>query len=271
MMMSLIRSLLATAMLTPVFAAEPFAYFMSLKPGHFRTYSTPHDSFWCCVGSGMENHTRYGSAIYFRDGDRLYVNLFIPSRVEWEEQGLVLEQRSAFPQEETVEFTIKKASADPLTLKVRCPSWIAGPMTADLNGKAVTLEAEPGRYATVRRVWKEGDRLAVTMPMELRTEALEGDPNHVAFLYGPLVLAGDLGPVERSGSFPYAVEQWDDFRRPSKDVPVLVRPEGEELVERLHRMSGERIAFRTAGLGQPEEVTLRPYNELFYTHQNVYW
>ena len=83
-----------------------YAYFMSLKPGIFRTYSTPHDSFWCCVGSGMENHTKYGRAIYFHDGDSLYVNLFIPSRLEWKETGLVLEQRTEYPRSAATEFTV---------------------------------------------------------------------------------------------------------------------------------------------------------------------
>jgi len=248
-----------------------YAYFMSFKPGHFRTYSTPHDSFWCCYGSGMENPTRYGSAIYFHEGDRLFVNLYLPSRLDWKEQGMVLAQRSGYPYEDTVEFTVEKAPATPVALELRCPSWIAGPMTAELNGKQVALDAEPGSFATVRRVWKPGDRLVLTLPMKLHTESLEGDPDRVAFLYGPLVLGGDLGPVERSGSFPYAVEQWDNFRRPSKDVPVLVRPEGADLVERFKRLPGERLAFRSEGLGKPEEVTLRPYNELFYEHQNLYW
>ena len=77
-----------------------FTYFMSLKPGLFKTFSTPFDSFWCCVGTGMENHTKYGEAIYFHGRDDLYVNLFIPSVLTWGEKGFAMEQRTDYPRRE---------------------------------------------------------------------------------------------------------------------------------------------------------------------------
>src|SRR5690606_17833376 len=169
-----------------------FAYFMSLKPGHFRTYSTPFDSFWCCVGSGMENHTKYGEAIYFHRGDELFVNLFIPSVLTWEAKDLVVEQRTDYPKGHEVHLTILAAGDTPVTLRVRSPGWVESPVTFALNGQALTSEAKAGSYASIERTWKKGDRLVATIPMAPRTELLRSSTNQVSFIYGPVVLAGDL-------------------------------------------------------------------------------
>ncbi len=215
-----------------------YAYFMSLKPGFFRTYSTPHDSFWCCVGSGMENHTKYGRAIYFHDGDSLYVNLFIPSRLEWEETGLVLEQRtqvSRIPEPPNSPSLQHPNRAS--TSACGCRTGQRPASTSRVNGERYVVDTPPGRYATVRRDWTAGDRLTVNFPMTLRTEALRGSPDRVAFLYGPVVLAGDLGPVERSESFPYAKDQWDNFEAPAAAVPELVGDPGS-IVESIEAVPG---------------------------------
>ncbi len=247
-----------------------FAYFISLKPGHFKTYSTPEDSFWCCVGSGMENHTKYNDSIYFHGADSLYVNLFIPSRLNWQEQGLVLEQQTTYPHSNRVElrFTPKKPLL--LTMKIRSPQWAGGGLRFRLNGKPMRVASAPGSYAEVRRTWRAGDVLQVTIPMGVRAEAMPDDPNKVAFLYGPLVLAGDLGRVPASKTVPYAPDQGDNFRQPVANVPVLVT-EAKHLADMVKRVGANGLMFRTVGVGQPQDVTLRPFNEIFYDYYNVYW
>jgi DUF1680 family protein len=247
-----------------------FTYFMSLRPGHFKTYSTPEDSFWCCVGSGMENHTKYNDSIYFRGADSLYVNLFIPSRLAWEEKGLVLVQQTAYPRDGRV--VLRFATKKPVTLglKVRTPRWAPGGLRFLLNGERLSAEAAADGYTEIRRTWRAGDRLQVTIPMAVRAEATPDDPLKVAFLYGPLVLAADLGPAPRGRTFPYAVEQWDNFHRPVADVPVLVTESGTA-EGAVRRIGGNDPVFRTAGTGRPRDVTLRPFNELFYDRYNVYW
>lgn len=100
-----------------------FVYFMTLKPGHFKTFSTPDNSFWCCVGSGMENHTKYNESIYYHSDDELYVNLFIPSRLMWQEKGITLEQVTSYPRENTTELRFTTQKWLPLALKIRCPQW----------------------------------------------------------------------------------------------------------------------------------------------------
>ena len=247
-----------------------FAYFMSLKPGHFKTYSTPADSFWCCVGSGMENHTKYNDSIYFHGADDLYVNLFIPSRLNWKEKGLVLEQKTAYPRGDRVALRFAPKKPVPLSLKVRTPQWAGGGLRFRLNGKPLRVASTPGSYAEIRRTWKTGDVLELVIPMAVRTEAMPDDPNKVAFLYGPVVLAGDLGPVPASGTVPYAVDQADNFHRPVADVPVLVLG-AKNLTGAVKRVGGHSLVFRTVRAAQPRDVTLRPFNEIFYDYYNVYW
>lgn len=247
-----------------------FAYFMSLKPGHFKTYSTPEDSFWCCVGSGMENHTKYNDSIYFRGADTLYVNLFIPSRLNWEEKGLVLVQQTAYPRGGQVELRFAPKRPMPLSLRVRTPSWAAGGLRFRLNGRPLDAASAPGGYAEIRRTWRAGDVLQVTVPLAVRTEAMPDDPAKIAFLYGPLVLAGDLGHVPEGATVPYAADQSANFNRPVAEVPVLV-PASRNLAATVRRVAGKELSFRIDGAARPRAVTLRPFNEIFYDYYNVYW
>lgn len=248
-----------------------FAYFVSLKPGHFKTYSTPHDSFWCCVGSGMENHTKYGEAIYYHSGnDRLYVNLFIPSELAWQEKGLKLTQHGDYPRKDFTELTIESAPATPLTLLVRCPAW-SGRLHLELNGEPLPMTGKPGQYAEIQRIWKKGDRLHVTIPMGIHHEGLEGRADKVALLYGPLVLAGDLGPAPETATFPYAKNQADNDRAKTAEVPVWVTSQINNLAAAVKRLPGDELAFTTVGIGRPNEVTLRPFADLHYDRYNVYW
>ena len=133
-----------------------FTYFMSLKPGLFKTYSTPFDSFWCCVGTGMENHTKYGAAIYYHGSDLLYVNLFIPSVLTWKEKRLILRQETEYPRDDKVLFTVVAAPSSPVGLRVRCPGWAAGPVLFELNGRRLDVAASAGTYAEIRQPWKKG-------------------------------------------------------------------------------------------------------------------
>lgn len=247
-----------------------FTYFMSLEPGHFKTYSTPHDSFWCCVGSGMENHTKYGAAIYFHATDALYVNLFIPSVVRWQERALELQQRTHYPRKNSTSLTVTKAPARPMSLRVRVPAWASGDATLILNGKALAVDAKPGTYATVHREWKQGDALSVTIPTSVRTEALHGATDQFAFLYGPVVLAGDLGPAPTGPTVPYAKEQGANLEVAPVDVPTLAG-DPQQLAASLRRASGDALAFQLTTSSPRKEITLRPFHELDYQRYTVYW
>jgi DUF1680 family protein len=247
-----------------------FTYFMSLKPGHYKTYSTPHDSFWCCVGSGMENHTKYGAAIYFHAQDAVYVNLFIPSVLRWQEGGLELEQKTRYPNQNRTTLTVAKAPAKPLSMRVRVPAWAAGDATLTLNGKRLAVDAKPGSYASVQREWQKGDVLDVTIPTTVRTEPLHGSADQFAFVYGPVVLAGDLGPAPTSETVPYAKEQAANLKAEPVAVPTLTG-DPKQLAASLRRAPGDALAFKLTTNEPRKEITLRPFHELDYQRYTVYW
>ena len=247
-----------------------FTYFMSLEPGLFKTYSTPYDSFWCCVGTGMENHTKYGEAIYFHGGDNLYVNLFIPSALDWREKGFRLEQRTDYPKSGRIRLTVGSNPSGPVTLRVRCPGWAAGPVAFELNGKRLDVPGTPGSYAAISRAWKKGDRVDVAIPMAVRTEAMPDNPDKVAFLYGPIVLAADLGPAPATANIPYAVQQYANLRERPVAVPIIVRNDAP-IESSIVRSEDGSLRFHTDGVGRPNDVTLLPFWEISYSRYNVYW
>ncbi len=247
-----------------------FVYLMSLEPGHFKTYSTPEHSFWCCVGSGMENHAKYGEAVFAHGADALYVNLFIPAEVQWRDRGVRLVQETSFPHEDQTRLTVRCAQPSEFTLQIRRPGWATGAFSISINGEPSPLPpgAASSAYVPLRRVWRDGDRVQVRLPLALRTESLPGDPRTVAFLYGPIVLAGKLG-VEGMPN-PYARNQLDQARFPRPPVPVLVG-DAADLAPRVERVSGSSLVFQTRGLAQPGDVTLVPFHTLHHERYTVYW
>jgi DUF1680 family protein len=247
-----------------------FTYFMSLEPGLFKTYSTPYDSFWCCVGTGMENHTKYGEAIYFHGGDSVFVNLFIPSTLDWPETGLRLEQHTDYPKSGRTTLTVASAPTSPVTLRVRCPGWAGAPVQFVLNGRHLDLAGTPGTYAVISHKWTKGDRLEVSIPMAVRTEAMPDDPDKVAFLYGPIVLAADLGPAPVTDTIPYAKDQNANIRDRPVAVPIIVRNDAP-VASSVVRFADGSLRFHTDGVGRPNDVTLLPFWEISHERYNVYW
>lgn len=245
-------------------------YYVSLKPGHFKTYSSPTESFWCCVGTGMENHVKYGDSVYFHDTHSLYVNLFIPSVLKWREKGLTVHQETRFPESDTTHLTLTCAKPTPLALKVRYPSWAHG-MTIAVNGQPQTVGGKPGSYVTVNRTWHSGDRLDIRLPMSLHTEAMPDDPTKIAILYGPLVLAGQLGSDGIKAPMPYATnDQGAYFHVSDPRVPVLIPPD-KPLTSWIKPVPGQPLTFRTIGAAQPHEVGLKPFYSTYFERYTVYW
>ena len=175
-------------------ATGMFAYFMPLSAGSRRTWSTLEDSFWCCVGSGMESHAKHGDSIYWHAADTLFVNLFIPSEGRWAERGLKVALDTRYPDAEDVHLSIAEAPAQRLSLALRLPGWSRDPAVM-LNDVPAVFERSNG-YAVLTRRWEAGDRVTLRLPMELRVEATPDDPRTVAFVNGPVVLAADLGPAD---------------------------------------------------------------------------
>lgn len=167
-------------------------YYLSLTPGAWKTFNFEDKSFWCCTGTGVEEFSKLNDSIYWKDEHGVYVNLFIPSDLNWQEKGFRLKQETKFPdvQSTTLHITVDKPVQ--LAVNLRIPEWLNGG-SIKINGKAVDASASPGSYLTLSRVWKSGDRIEMDLPMSLRIEAMPDDPKMQAALYGPIVLAADLG------------------------------------------------------------------------------
>lgn len=249
-------------------------YYCPFRPGAFRTYSKPNDSFWCCVGTGLENHAKYPDTIYFQDDTSLFVNLFIASELRWRAKGLTVRQETRFPDEETTSLTFTSARPVQAAVKIRYPAWAQSGMQLRINGAAHALPAGSvaGSYVTLDRTWKTGDRVDVRLPMTLRTEPLPGDPSQVALLYGPILLAGDLGAEGLDESRRYGPSTPQMGRVPRLDTPALVTDRTSTLVSAIAPVANAApLTFKTAGLGQPEEVTLIPLARAAAVRYNVYW
>ena len=247
-------------------------YFMATKQGHFKVYSTPENSFWCCVGSGMENPGRYTRNIYYKDGNEFYVNQFISSTVDWREKGLKISQTTSYPYEDTTVIKIESGSAD-AAVKIRIPSWIDSAATIKINDEDAISVSETGYY-TVERVWNEGDTITVTLPMGLHTYTARDDDNKVAFMYGPVVLAGALG----TESFPTTDLVSDHTSLDSQTaitVPDIVvadkNPEAFITQEDKDTLIFKMTFKATADAAETQEITLIPYFDLHHQRYSLYW
>jgi len=248
-------------------------YYCPLRPGAWKSFSTGDDSFWCCVGTGMENHAKYGDTIYFHDASSLFVNLFIPSELTWKEQGLVLRQRTTFPEEEATHLTLALTQPTRLALKVRRPAWAHG-ATVRVNGRE-GLERRDGRdgnsgYLTIDREWKNGDTIDVSLPMALHTEAMPDNPKMIAVLYGPMMLVGDLGREGLDGVKRYGPSAPQVGRVKTPPIPAFVG-DVQDVVRRIAPVPGVPLQFQTKGLAQPHEVTLVPFYRILDQRYTVYW
>jgi DUF1680 family protein len=249
-------------------ATGQVTYYVAMKPGAWRTYSTPEDSFWCCVGTGMENPARFGEAIYARATDVLYVNLFLASEVAWREQGLRLRQRTRFPEQEGTRLELALDAPKQFSLRVRRPAWAGAGWSVSVNGRTQPATAEPGTYAALEREWRDGDVVELRLPMSLRAEPMPDDASVVAVLHGPIVLVADLGAAPEAARRlgPSAPELRGD-EAPS--LPTLVAATASEALTQL-RPTGEPLTFRSGGGGRPGGVLLRPFYGLHDRRHSVY-
>lgn len=177
-----------------------FVYFTSMRPGHYRVYSQPQTSFWCCVGSGIENHSRYGEMVYSHKGkDELYVNTFLPSLLNWDANKTDVEITGDFPWKESAQIVVRSRKPRQWTLKIRKPEW-SSDFCVDINGEKYTEAGDDG-YIAVKRTWGAEDVVSVSMPMCLSVKALPDGSDYYSYLYGPMVLAADLGKENQLGIY----------------------------------------------------------------------
>ncbi|HKA22793.1 MAG TPA: beta-L-arabinofuranosidase domain-containing protein [Blastocatellia bacterium] len=251
-------------------ATGMMCYYVPLRPGAFKTFSKPEDSFWCCVGTGMENHAKYPDTIYFHDAQSLYVNLFVPSELDWKEKGLIVRQETRFPEEDSTRLVLKPQKSVRLAIKIRYPLWAQSGITLTVNGMKQAINAQPGSYVTIEREWKNGDTIDIRLPMSLRIEAMPDDPRMIAVLYGPIVLAGDLGKEGLSKEVQYGPNAPPMNRVKAIQVPAFIG-DVKDVLARVKPVAGAPLTFRTEGLARPQDATLRPFYRVFDARYTVYW
>lgn len=254
-----------------------FVYFTPIRPRHYRVYSEAQHSFWCCVGSGLENHGKYGELIYAHDKQNLYVNLFIPSTLNWKEKGISLTQNTKFPFEEqsSIKLTLKKPRQ--FAIKFRYPSWIEeGKMKIKVNNKEISFTKDANSYVSIDRKWKTGDVISVVLPMQNKTEQLPDKSDWVSFVHGPIVLAAITDTTDLKGLIA------DDSRMghiasgpiyPIEDAPLLVS-NNADLATSLKPVENKSFTFSASDIIYQEKyknLQLVPFFQIHDARYMIYW
>lgn len=230
-------------------------YFTPLRMGAKKEFSNPFDSFWCCVGSGIENHVKYGEAIYNRGKDgSLYVNLFIASELNWKEKNIVIKQETKFPYGDAVTLSIQSGKPQKFTLRIRKPEWTSAAQFK-VNKKIVQPVLEANGYWSMERSWKNRDLVEIILPMQLHTESMPDNENRIAVLYGPIVLAGDLGTARPD---------------PVKGIPVLVN-ELRNVGEWVQPVNKNQLVFQAKGVSTTGDISFSPLFRFTDNYYSVYW
>ena len=248
-----------------------FVYFTPMRAGHYRVYSQPQTSMWCCVGTGIENPGRYGEMIYAHEAGDLIVNLFIPSTLSW--NGLTVKQENRFPQEEATTLTLEMKKARQFAVKVRKPAW-ASTVQVTVNGDPIDYRIREG-YLIVDRRWQNGDKLRVEMPMHLSAMTTPDGKPQYSFLYGPFVLAAKTGTDRQDGLFA------DDSRGghiangpkvPQAQMPAMIGT-AEEVMSHIAPIDGKPLTFQLKGLTTPayEGIQLVPFYQLYECRYQIYF
>ncbi|MXP26568.1 glycosyl hydrolase [Altererythrobacter indicus] len=244
-------------------------YFQGARPGYMKLYHTPEDSFWCCTGTGMENHVKYRDTIYFHDDDALYVNLFVPSSVEWKGKGATITQVTSFPQSPTT--TLRWASKKPFhaSLKLRHPHWSDRAIVL-VNGVEAARSDMPGTYVELARNWRDGDQVDLQLAMEVSVSSAPAAPDIIAFTYGPLVLAGALGSDGLQPGTDIIVNErkYGEYNNTPFTAPMLAG-ETDELSSAV-RLTERPLEF-TIPASDGTALRLIPYHTIAHERYATYW
>ncbi len=235
-------------------------YYVPLRSGSHKVYNDQTDSFWCCTGTGVENHAKYNDSIYFHDGgnEQLFVNLFIASEVNWKAKGVRVRQETRFPETAESELILKTEKPVKFRLAVRRPAWAVKGFAVAINGTQQLTETIPGQYVVLEREWADGDRVSLSMPFSLRTEGFKDNPKRFAFLDGPVVLSAEV--------------------KPGKVFPAIVS-ETEDVTAALKPVSGKASTFtvpgsllRVPGQSNVADLVLEPFYKMHEGRSYmVYW
>lgn len=232
-------------------------YNLSLEMGGYKEFQDPL-GFTCCIGTGMENHSKYGENIYYHNDEELFVAQYIASELNWRERELKIVQQTRYPEEPSTSLQFECPHPVTLTMMIRFPRWAENGMMIRVNGMVHHHRGKPGSFVPVMRNWKNGDVLTVEFPFSLRLESMPDDTNRVAVMYGPLVLAGELGTID------------DTAAVHPEYVPVLMTNDRNPATWTV-AAEGMANSFRTVNTGRPRELLLKPFYKVYDHRYSVYF
>ena len=241
-------------------------YYVPLATGYWKVFASPRGSFWCCTGTGVESFSKLADSIYFHDENSLYVNLFVASELDWQEKGIRIRQITTFPSQGETRLRISTAKPAQLAVRVREPYWTDGKMTVAVNGKPVDA-ARAGGYFVVDRIWGNGDELHATLPMNLHVHSMPDDGTLQAIMYGPLVLAGDLGHEGLTEAMRRGGDNPPEMPKPAA-APEFVA-ESSDPRSWIEPVPRAPLGFRTKG--QSRDISMLPLNRIVDQRYGVYW
>jgi len=252
-----------------------YVYFTPARPRHYRVYSKVNAAMWCCVGSGMENPTKYSQFIYTKDGDDLYVNLFAASLLNWKNKKVTIKQETAFPKGESAKFTVTGSGS--FDMKIRHPYWVKeGEFKVVVNGDTVVKKSEPSSYVSAGKSWKSGDVIEVLFPMYTHTEDLPGVSDYVALLHGPIVLSAKTG-TENLNGLVADDGRWSHIASgalQSLDQAPMLASKKEEIPSKVEPVKGEPMHFKAPYLfanKKDANLLLEPFYEVHDARYMMYW
>jgi len=254
-----------------------FVYFTPIRPQHYRVYSQPQECFWCCVGSGMENHGKYGELIYAHDANDLFVNLFIASKLDWKEKGISLIQETNFPYQETTSLKFTIAHPKSFGVHIRYPSWVKdGQLQISVNGKPLKAIKDANGFIAINRTWKTGDAVLIRLPMQAKMEYLPDSSRWASFIYGPIVLAAktdtsNLAGLKADGSRMGHVAGGPLY--PIDQAPMIVSSDNNPALQ-LNPVKNNPLHFTATNLIYPssfKNLTLQPFYTIQDARYMIYW
>jgi DUF1680 family protein len=247
-------------------------YMVPVGRGVQHEYQDMFRSFTCCVGSGMESHALHGDGLYYESGDKLWVNIYAPSTAKWEAAGVDLAMDTNFPEGESATLKLTLKAPKQFTLALRRPSWAEAGFTVQVNGQAIKQLAAPGSYVEIKRNWKTGDTVALTLPKRLHLEPLPDNKRVTAILWGPIVLAGDLGPerVRGRGQQQTSSQAGAPPAAQPVRIPSLVTAD-RSLSDWIKAVMDKPGNFHTEGVGREKDVDLVPFYRLHRRTYSIYF
>lgn len=272
-----------TAMFNHILSAQHpqhggYVYFTPARPRHYRNYSAPNKAMWCCVGTGMEDHGKYGQFVWTHDkgvkaeNDALYVNLFVASELNWKDRKMVIRQQTAFPYAETSVVEVAKGKGT-FILKVRKPSWCD-----DFTVKGVGFDAdsyEENGFVCIKRKWKKGDKVKISMPMHAYIKPMVNVPQYVAIMYGPIMLGMKTGNEDMRSLIAddSRFGQYAGGKKLALDkAPILLPKHLDDIAKDLKPIPGKPLHFKLAThMENAIEGELQPFFEIHDSRYMMYW